>query len=279
MIVCNEKGWHNCICDTCTLEYERVKAMTSESISTTIADEAPATRQGDTQKAVKSESSDDTRQITHNSTPEGCTEPSDGSNQGQIIDERLPIDRKTAPTTAPLPAGGQVSASTDDSRSQLELAYKHAKLISESTLIPREFQNNVSNVMIAQNMATRLGADVMMVMQSLYIVHGKPAWSSQFLIGMFNSCGRYSAIKYEFNEKRTACKAHTIELATGEEITGPTVSLEMAKAEGWSTKSGSKWKNLSQLMLQYRAATFLIRTTAPELGLGLYTADELHDIN
>jgi hypothetical protein len=53
----------------------------------------------------------------------------------------------------------------------------------------------------------------------------------------------------------------------------------MAKNEGWSTKSGSKWKTMPELMLRYRAAAFLIRTTAPEIGLGLYTTDELKDIN
>jgi len=57
------------------------------------------------------------------------------------------------------------------------------------------------------------------------------------------------------------------------------VSLEMAKAEGWATKTGSKWKTMPELMLRYRAAAFLIRTTAPEIGLGLYTTDELRDID
>jgi hypothetical protein len=51
----------------------------------------------------------------------------------------------------------------------------------------------------------------------------------------------------------------------------------MAKAEGWSTKNGSKWKTMPDLMLRYRSATFLIRCTAPEIGLGLQTAEEIHD--
>jgi len=51
----------------------------------------------------------------------------------------------------------------------------------------------------------------------------------------------------------------------------------MARAEGWSTKSGSKWKTMPELMLMYRAAAFLIRTYAPELSMGLPSEDELFD--
>ncbi|MGK3945742.1 hypothetical protein ABK046_46285, partial [Streptomyces caeruleatus] len=51
----------------------------------------------------------------------------------------------------------------------------------------------------------------------------------------------------------------------------------MAKAEGWSTKSGSKWKTMPELMLMYRAAAFLIRAYAPEISMGLRTDDEIID--
>ena len=161
---------------------------------------------------------------------------------------------------------------------QFELAQRKAMIYAKSTLVPKAYQNNVGNVLIAQNMAQRLGADVLMVMQNLYIVHGNPAWSAKFNIACFNSCGKYTAIKYRMNEAKTECVAHCIELATGEVIEGVTVSLEMAKAEGWSTKNGSKWKTLPELMLRYRAATFLIRSTAPEITMGLQTVDEMNDV-
>lgn len=160
---------------------------------------------------------------------------------------------------------------------QFELQQRRAMIYAKSSLVPKEYQNNVGNVLIAMNMAERLGADVLMVMQNLYIVHGNPAWSAKFNIACFNSCGKYTAIKYRMNEAKTECVAHCIELATGEVIEGVTVSLAMAKAEGWSTKNGSKWKTLPELMLRYRAATFLIRSTAPELTMGLQTVQEVND--
>lgn len=51
----------------------------------------------------------------------------------------------------------------------------------------------------------------------------------------------------------------------------------MAKDEGWYGKKGSKWQTLPELMLRYRAASFLISTTAPELLLGFQTSEEVID--
>lgn len=162
-----------------------------------------------------------------------------------------------------------------------ELAQRKAKVYSESSLVPKEYQKNVGNVLIAQNMAARMGADVLMVMQNLYLVHGRPGWSAQFLIGTFNSCGRFSAIRYRFSGKADTddwgCTAYCVELGTQEELIGTKITIGMAKKEGWFTKAGSKWQTIPEQMLRYRAATFLIRTIAPEIGLGLHTVDELED--
>ena len=54
----------------------------------------------------------------------------------------------------------------------------------------------MGNAIIALEMATRMNASPLMVMQNLYIVYGNPCWSSKFLIATFNQCGRFEAIKY-----------------------------------------------------------------------------------
>lgn len=162
---------------------------------------------------------------------------------------------------------------------EFELNQRKAMVYAKSTLVPDHYKNNVGNVMVAMNMANRLNADILMVMQNLYIVHGKPAWSAQFMIACFNSSKLFSAIKYRLNDAKTECVAYCTELETGDVIESPTVSLAMAEAEKWSTKNGSKWKNLSELMLRYRSATFLIRTTAPQITMGLQTRSEVEDVH
>jgi hypothetical protein len=165
-----------------------------------------------------------------------------------------------------------------NSNSSWELAQRIGKAFAASTLVPEQYRNNLANCIVALEMANRMGASPLMVMQNLYIVHGNPGWSSKFLIASFNQCGRFSSLRYEWTKDRTGCRAWAIEKETGERIEGPQVTMAMAKDEGWSTKSGSKWKTMPELMLMYRSAAFLIRTYAPEISMGLRTDDEIIDM-
>ena len=163
------------------------------------------------------------------------------------------------------------------------LLQRMATMFCGSTLVPQQFQGkeNFGNCVIALNMAQRLGADPLMVMQNLYVVYGTPSWSSKFMIAMFNQCGRYESIHYEeTGEKGTDTQgviAWAKEKSTGEILKGPEVTIKIAKEEGWYAKNGSKWKTMPDQMLRYRAAAWFIRTTAPELSMGLQTVDEVTD--
>ena len=168
-----------------------------------------------------------------------------------------------------------------DTLAGFELTQRVAKMFSMSSLMPKDFQGNLANCAIALNMAARLGADPLMVAQNLYVVHGRPGWSAQFLIATFNKCGRFSSLRYEFtgqeNTDEWSCRAWAIEKDTGDRLDGTTVSIGMAKKEGWYTKNGSKWQTMPQQMLMYRAASWFIRAYAPEIAMGLHTAEEVRD--
>lgn len=159
------------------------------------------------------------------------------------------------------------------------LAQRQAIALSKSTLVPKDFQSNPANCLLALNMAQRLKADPFMVMQSLFIIHGRPSFSAQFLIAMVNSSGRFSPLQFRVtDDKDRTCTAYAKSKETGEVIEGPPVSMSMAKAEGWSTKSGSKWLTMPDLMLRYRAAAFFARLYAPDITLGMQTTEELVDV-
>lgn len=168
------------------------------------------------------------------------------------------------------------------SAQSFELAQRAAKMLSQSSLVPKEYQGNLPNCVIALNMASRMGADPLMVMQNLYIVHGRPGWSSQFLISTFNTSGRFSALRYEWGGEEGkdtwGCRAWAIEKETGEKLEGATITIELSKKEGWYSKNGSKWQTMPQQMLMYRAAAWFIRAYAPELAMGMHTEEEIIDI-
>lgn len=198
-----------------------------------------------------------------------------------------------------------------------------AKALSASTLVPVQYrafvekkeygkvvgheQNGAGlpNCIVALNMAQRMGADPLMVMQNLYVIEGRPSWSSQFIIASINSCGRFSPLRFDMSDpgeeqeisyqatvwknkqkveetrkakiRHQTCRAWVIEKETGDRLDGPTVSIQMAIDEGWLTKNGSKWLTMPEIMLRYRAASLLGRLYAPELLMGLQSREEVED--
>lgn len=237
----------------------------------------------------------------------------------------------STPTTlesvrSPLPREANMPAVAPGfgSLQSFELMQRAANLLASSTLVPaayrkviekldkhgnvkesRDNPNALANAVVALNMAQRMGADPLMVMQNLYIVEGRPSWSSQWIIAAVNGCGRFSPLRFDIKvlgaknvdyvetfwennqrQKRTisvpitdkVCVAWAIEKETGERIESPAVSIEMAVKEGWYTKNGSKWQTMDEVMLRYRTASFFGKLYAPELLMGLITVEEAADI-
>lgn len=175
----------------------------------------------------------------------------------------------------------QVSAGFFDLQS-FELMQRVAKAFAASDLVPQQYRGNLANTMIALDMAQRIGANPLMTMQNLYVVHGTPGWSSKFLIATVNASGRYSSLRYEWRGEPGAddygCRAWAVEKATNERLDGIWVDWKMVKAEGWNSKNGSKWKTMPDQMFVYRASAFWVRAYAPELAMGLQTSEELVDV-
>ena len=160
------------------------------------------------------------------------------------------------------------------------MAGQMAQALSQSTIVPKDYQGNQANAMVAIEIANRLQTSPLMVMQNLYVIQGRPSWSAQFLIASVNGSGKYD-MELQYDEKTDkdgkpfSCQCWTMK--DGRKVSGPVIDMEMAKAEGWTTKSMSKWKTMPQIMLRYRAASFFARMNCPEMTLGFYTKEEVVD--
>ena len=169
-------------------------------------------------------------------------------------------------------------ALTTDTTNMMQMADFWAK----STLVPSAFQNKPANCFMALDLSYRLNLPVNMVMEGLYVVSGRPAWESKFLSAISNASGKFTRIYHTMTGTKGqddwGCIAYFTELSTGKKLDGPEVTIQMAKDEGWYGKPGSKWKTMPEIMLRYRAASFLIKTTAPELMCGFQTRDEREDM-
>ena len=163
-----------------------------------------------------------------------------------------------------------------------KMAWQMSQALAQSTVVPQTFQKNPSNCLIAIEQANRLHMSPFLVMQNLYVIQGRPSWSSKFLIAMINGSGKFD-MELQYDEtkdkdgKPFSCLAWTMK--NGRRIEGMTVDMNIAKDEGWLAKNGSKWKTLPALMLRYRAASFFASLNCPEISLGLYTQEEILDGN
>ena len=154
-----------------------------------------------------------------------------------------------------------------------------AKVFSTSDLVPAAYKHKPANCLIAADIANRLGVSTIAVMQNLYPISGRISWSSQFIIAMINSCGKFSNLQFAMSGEGDlrSCVAFT-KNKDGERLESPAASVKMAKAEGWFGKNGSKWQTMPELMLQYRAASFFGKLHCPELLFGMLSQEEAEEL-
>ena len=202
---------------------------------------------------------------------------------------------------------------------QFDTMQRVCKLFASSELVPDMYkvsdknpiEKAMANCMIAIEIAQRIGASPLMVMQNMVPIYGKPSWSSKFLVATVNTCGRFDPLQYRFTEKGMLgmvdytdyvwdnasrskravtkqfdgkkvmdieCVAYTTAKGSDKMLESSPVSIRLAIQEGWYTKNGSKWQTMTKQMLMYRAASFWTSAYAPELSMGMKTIEENQDI-
>lgn len=202
---------------------------------------------------------------------------------------------------------------------QFDTMQRVCKLFTSSELVPDMYkvsdknpiEKAMANCMIAIEIAQRIGASPLMVMQNMVPIYGKPSWSSKFLVATVNTCGRFNPLQYRFTEKGMLgmvdytdyvwdnasrskravtkqfdgkkvmdieCVAYTTAKGSDKMLESSPVSIRLAIQEGWYTKNGSKWQTMTKQMLMYRAASFWTSAYAPELSMGMKTIEENQDI-
>lgn len=130
----------------------------------------------------------------------------------------------TLPTTS-APAT-PVTRMTLDTVEGTKSLHQLASVFSSSSLVPKEFQGKAANCVIALDIAARLSLSPMVVFQQLYIVNGKPSWSSAFMISMFNKYATdFDRLEYCYagkpNTPDRTCWCRAKLKSTGEYVAGP----------------------------------------------------------
>jgi hypothetical protein len=160
----------------------------------------------------------------------------------------------------------------------LEHMWRLSKYFAASRMVPTHFQQKPEDCMVALMMASQLNVNPVLALQNLQVINGRPGFSASFAIGLANQRGPFSgpitwSSKGQGDSLEVTAQA-TIR-TTGEVVTA-TVSMAMAKAEGWV--KNPKYRSIPEQMLRYRSATWLIRLHCPEVLMGLSSSEELEDV-
>ena len=164
-------------------------------------------------------------------------------------------------------------------KKQFDQLLRAANMLSQTSIIPATYQGKPQDCFVALEMATRMGVSPLVVMQNMYVVKGKPAWAGQACTMFINSCGKFTQVKHVYTgEKGTdsrGCYVTATRISDGIQVNGVEVTIAMAKAEGWT--ANTKWRNMPELMLAYRASAFFARVHCPEALMGVQLVDEIYD--
>lgn len=169
-------------------------------------------------------------------------------------------------------------------RIEFENLYSHAKVLALSTIVPAHLREGgtevaTANCFVALQLAKEMNENPINVLQNIYFVSGKAAWSSQYMIARANRSKKFKG-GLRFQSKGTGDDLAVTCWATDaetEERLEKTVTMRMAVGEGWG-KGGNKYKTMPEQMLTYRAAAFFIRVYCPEVMIGpAHSVDELTD--
>lgn len=163
--------------------------------------------------------------------------------------------------------------------------YKVATGLASTPLVPDTYRNKPWAIMIAMELAQRAKMPIMTVLQNLYIVQGKPAWSGSFCITAINNSGLFEPLDFLWmngdDGNVIGCIAQAKRISDGKLCQSAPITWETVQGFGWEKKAGSMWNIPGQReqMYMYRSASFFARAFCPDVLNGLYTVEEQKDIS
>lgn len=156
-----------------------------------------------------------------------------------------------------------------------------AQYLAKSDLVPDSYRNKPANCMIALETANRMGVSPLFVMEQLTIVRGKRSWSGQACGSIINNYPKFKDVELVYvgkeGEDSWGAYVTAVRKDNGKTVKGTTVTIKMAKTEGWT--NNTKWISMPEQMLAYRAYAFFARVHCADALNGFMVEGESEDAN
>lgn len=152
-------------------------------------------------------------------------------------------------------------------------AMQFAEILSNSTIVPKDYQRNPGNVLVALQWGAEIGLAPLQAMQNIAVINGRPAVWGDSMLAIVKGSGLLVSIKEEVTETEATC---TIQ-RKGEAPAVRTFSqADAQKANLWG-KQGP-WSQYPKRMMQMRARAWALRDVFPDVLRGVGIAEEVRDI-
>ena len=156
---------------------------------------------------------------------------------------------------------------------------RFAEVISQAKgMLPRAYEGNPANVLVAIQYGASLGIEPMAALQNIDVIQGTPTLSAKAVAAMVRANGH----KLWMNEDEQNMSATCTIVRNDDKEHPVTVTRDKAWAQRMGLLTKDNYKKQPTTMLMWRAVTACANRACPELFLGLggaYTADELHDMD
>jgi hypothetical protein len=131
-----------------------------------------------------------------------------------------------------------------DDPKEFQHAQRVGRMLVTSQLMPEHFrgEENLGSAVIVVDIAFRLRLNPLLVAQQIYLVHGKPGFSAQFMIAVCNTAADFGKIRYDLstNGVKEFTYNYTVGFGQQKERKSATVKLEDRVCIAWAVEGDQK---------------------------------------
>ena len=154
----------------------------------------------------------------------------------------------------------------------LEEALRFADIMAKSSIVPKDYQGNPGNVLVAVQWGMELGLQPLQAMQNIAVINGRPSIWGDAVLALVRASGLLESIKEEISDSEASCTVKR----RGEAAVTRTFTMDDAKRAGLAGKSGP-WQQYPKRMLQMRARSFALRDVFTDVLKGMPLAEDVQD--
>lgn len=172
--------------------------------------------------------------------------------------------------------GSTELAAREPARLTMQDTINFANSVAGGSLLPRDYQRNPANVIIAVNLGQSMGLSPAESLYRINVIQGKPTASAELIAAQVRKAGH--KLRIDKDEARQSVTATIVRCDDPDHPFSETRDAAWAQRMGLASKDN--YRKQPMTMLTWRAITAAARVACPEALYGVaYTPDEMHDMD